>query len=228
MLEASGLRVAYGSSLALDGVSLSVARGEIVALIGHNGAGKTTLLRAAMGLVPIAAGAIRFNGRPARHGRTAELVRHGLAFVPQGRSIFRDLTVAENLAVALSGTARAGMSEADILALFPMLAERRGQGAGSLSGGQQQMLALALALAKRPELILLDEPSTGLAPVLVESVFATLARLQDQLETAFLVVDQNIDRLLAVASRAYVLKAGRLVREGAARALASDDLWKLF
>jgi branched-chain amino acid transport system ATP-binding protein len=228
MLEVSGVRVTYGSSCAIEGVTLSIANGEIVALIGHNGAGKTTLLRATMGLIPIAAGAIYFNGLPSKPGRTAELVRQGLAFVPQGRSIFRDLTVADNLQVALSGTQRRGLSEADLLDLFPVLTERRSQTAGSLSGGQQQMLALALALAKGPELILLDEPSTGLAPVLVESVFGTLARLRDRLGTAFLVVDQNIDRLLAIASRAYVLKAGRLVREGAARDLISEDLWKLF
>jgi branched-chain amino acid transport system ATP-binding protein len=181
-----------------------------------------------MGLVRTMSGEILFDRWPAGPGATASLVRRGLAFVPQGRNTFRDLTVAENLKIARAGSEREGVPEDYIFEIFPVLRERARQEAGTLSGGQQQMLALALALVKGPTLILLDEPSTGLSPVLVEGVFATIERLRRDLGTAFLVVDQNVNRLLATAGRAYVLKAGRIVEQGEAAAVARSNLWSLF
>jgi branched-chain amino acid transport system ATP-binding protein len=230
MLEVAGLAAGYGDKAVVHDVTLAVGAREIVALIGHNGAGKTTVLRTVAGLLPARSGRVTFDGREVRAGDTAALARAGLAFVPQGRNTFPDLTVAENLDIA---TARREdgriVSLADIHGLFPPLAERGSAQASTLSGGQRQMLALACALLRQPRLVMLDEPSTGLAPVLVEDVFAMVALLRDQFGLGVLVVDQNARRLMALADRVIVLKAGEVVFSGSPAGLARDeDLWRLF
>jgi branched-chain amino acid transport system ATP-binding protein len=227
MLEIAELRVAYDTKQVLHGVSLAAQPGRIVGLVGHNGAGKTTLLRAALGLVRRSAGTIRFMDREVSPGATAALVRAGLCLVPEGRGIFRQLSVGDNLAIAAGGTPIATRDE--VLQLFPVLAERRDRLAQTLSGGQQQMLAIASALLRAPRLVLLDEPSTGLAPVLVDEVFATIASLRDRFKLGVLVVDQNVNRLLALCDELYVMKAGEIVFAGPPQTLGGTaDLWKLF
>lgn len=228
MLEVQDLRVAYGKKLAVDGVSLTVGEGELAALVGHNGAGKTTVMRAVLGLTPRSGGTVRFAGRTLGPDDAETAVGHGLAFVPQGRNTFRTMTVAENLDVARgAGSGPIGLPE--VLAMFPILAERRRQRAGSLSGGQQQMLALAMTLLRNPRLIMLDEPSTGLAPVLVEGVFRTVRDLRERYGVSVLVIDQNVRRLLDLVDRVHVMKAGRLIHAGSPATLAGDDaLWQLF
>jgi branched-chain amino acid transport system ATP-binding protein len=200
-----------------------------VALIGHNGAGKTTLLRTVMGLLRPEQGRITAAGAAVMPGGSAVVARRGLAFVPQGRNVFRDLTVAENLALSREAAGTAALPERAVFDRFPVLAERRGQVAGSLSGGQQQMLGLGIALLRRPKLIMLDEPSTGLAPVLVEEVFRAVATLQREYGTAFLIVDQNVRALLSLSRSAYVLKSGQVVYAGPSAGLSeSETLWGLF
>jgi branched-chain amino acid transport system ATP-binding protein len=229
MLEVAGLEVAFGGRRVLHAIDLTVGAGEIVALIGHNGAGKTTLLRSIMGLLRPVGGRIVAAGAPVSAGRSAAVARAGLAFVPQGRNVFRDLTVAENLALSREAAGAAALPERVAFELFPVLAERRAQVAGSLSGGQQQMLGLGIALLRRPKLIMLDEPSTGLAPILVEEVFRAVATLQREYGTGFLIVDQNVRALLSLSQRVYVLKSGRVVHAGQAASLDdSETLWSLF
>jgi branched-chain amino acid transport system ATP-binding protein len=230
MLEIADLRVAYDTKQVLHGVSLAVAPGRIVGLVGHNGAGKTTLLRAALGLVRRNGGTIRFMDREVRPGATAALVRAGLCLVPEGRGVFRQLSVADNLAIAAGAADGTPIVTPDaVLQLFPVLAERRDRLAQALSGGQQQMLAIASALLRAPRLVLLDEPSTGLAPVLVDEVFATIASLRDRFGLGVLVVDQNVNRLLALCDELHVMKAGEIVFAGPPAALGGiADLWKLF
>jgi branched-chain amino acid transport system ATP-binding protein len=221
--------VAFGGRDVLTGIDLAVAEGEIVALIGHNGAGKTTLLRSVMGLLPHSGGRVIVMGAPVRFGSAVAVARSGLAFVPQRRNVFHDLTVGENLALARDA-AGAGAAPLEVVhALFPILADRTRSLASQLSGGQQQMLALAIALLRRPKLILLDEPSTGLSPLLTEHVFHAVVTMRRETGTAFLIVDQNVNALLGLSSRAYVLKSGRLVFRGPAQDLAgSQTLWTMF
>jgi branched-chain amino acid transport system ATP-binding protein len=229
MLEIADLRVAYDAKQVLHGVSLSARPGRIVGLVGHNGAGKTTLLRAALGLVRRSAGTIAFAGRAVRFGDTAALVRAGLCLVPEGRGIFRQLSVRDNLAIAADAAAGTPLVTRDeALRLFPVLAEKRDQRAQTLSGGQQQMLAVAAALLRGPRLVMLDEPSTGLAPVLVDEVFATIAGLRDRFGLGVLVVDQNVSRLLQLCDELHVMKAGEIIFSGPPGKLAVADLWKLF
>lgn len=229
MLEVSGLTAAFGARRVLHDVDLAVGAGEIVALIGHNGAGKTTLLRSIMGLHRPVAGRITAAGLPVVPGRSAAVARAGLAFVPQGRNVFRDLTVAENLALSREAAGTRALPERAVFDLFPALAARRGQVAGSLSGGQQQMLGLGIALLRRPGLIMLDEPSTGLAPLLVEEVFRAVAATQREHGTAFLIVDQNVRALLRLSRLAYVLKSGKVVYAGRSAGLEEPEtLWNLF
>jgi branched-chain amino acid transport system ATP-binding protein len=230
MLALDKVSVAYGQKLILHDVSLGLRQGEIAALVGHNGAGKTTILRTAIGLVPTVSGTVTFDGEPVLAHRVSATVARGLAFVPQGRNTFRSLTVAENLEIALSS---AGQTARERLALihemFPILYERKGTSAGKLSGGQQQMLALACALVRGPRLIMLDEPSTGLAPVLVEDVFRRVVDMRDRLGVSVLVVDQNVTRLLGFVDRLFVLKAGHIAFTGMPADIASDEqLWSLF
>ena len=230
VLEASDLVAGYGTKQVLHGVSLRVEAGEIVALIGHNGAGKTTLLKTLFGLLPALGGGVRYGGRPITGRRAALNVRDGLSFVPQGHGIFTDLTVGENLEL---GGYSVGAADPERLAaiydLFPILKERQDQRAGTLSGGQQQMLALGLALVLQPKLLLLDEPSLGLAPVLVQRVLESVQEINRRFGTAVLLVEQNVKQALRIASRVYVMKVGQISLEDQASALlARQDLWRLF
>jgi branched-chain amino acid transport system ATP-binding protein len=223
LLQVSGLAAAYGRVRALEEVSLEVPAGALVALIGANGAGKTTLLRTLSGVQPAAAGTIRLDGADITRARPRERVRAGLAQVPEGRQVFGPLSVEDNL--RLGGILRDAASSQRILervwALFPVLREKRRLPAGMLSGGQQQMVAIGRALMTQPRLLLLDEPSMGLAPKLVAEVFATIVRLREE-GTSVLLVEQNAHAALAIADHAYVLETGRIVMQGPGRELAGN------
>lgn len=226
MLRVEDLTVAYGDIVALHGVTLDVATGETVALIGANGAGKTTLLQTISGLNKIRSGRMDFEGMPLGPRTSADRVKAGIAQAPEGRRIFPGLTVEENLVVATSSWRRLGLSYADDLAqvfdLFPRLKERRRQLGWSLSGGEQQMLAIGRALMSRPKLLLLDEPSLGLAPRLAEEVYERVGRIRATGLT-ILVVEQNTVLALAVANRGYVLETGRVVLAGSADELRRSE-----
>ncbi|PWR17621.1 ABC transporter ATP-binding protein [Zavarzinia compransoris] len=221
MLEFDGVAINYGPVSAVRGVSLTVARGEIVALLGPNGAGKTSLLSAAMGLRPLAAGSIRFKGEDLRKLDTENRVRRGLTLTPEGRKVFSNLTVLENLELGAATRRKGPAMQADIemcFDLFPILAERRDQNGGSLSGGEQQMLAIARALMSRPALLMLDEPSLGLAPRIVGQIFRLIRSLRDR-DLTILLVEQNAHEVLRFADRAYVLSTGELRYAGPAARL---------
>lgn len=224
MLEIEDLHVAYGSIQALRGINLRVDAGELVTLIGSNGAGKSTTLLTISGVLRPRQGRIRFEGRDLAGVAPHEIVRLGISHCPEGRLIFGRLTVLENLVLgAYHRRDRRGI-QADIdrvYTLFPRLAERRHQMAGTLSGGEQQMLAIGRALMSRPRMLLLDEPSLGLAPLLVERIFAVIRELQQQGVT-ILLVEQNAYQALRVASRAYVLETGQIRLAGPAAELAND------
>ena len=225
MLEVRDLHVYYGPIHALKGVSLSVAEGEIVTLIGANGAGKTTLLRAISGLTPPRRGTIAFEGRSLLRRLPEDIVRLGVSHVPEGRRIFANLTVQENLelgAFLRRDRAELARDRERVFALFPRLKERLHQVAGTLSGGEQQMLAIGRALMARPRLLLLDEPSLGLAPLLVRTIFDVIKEINGQ-GTTILLVEQNAHMALSIAHRAYVLETGRIVLEGPAEALRQSE-----
>jgi branched-chain amino acid transport system ATP-binding protein len=209
-LELDALDVRYGSVPAVRGVSLQVDRGELIGLIGPNGAGKSTTLHAIMGVVPAAGGDVRLAGRSLR-GRTPEaIVRSGISLVPEGRRIFGELSVEENLRLGLAARRRNGTAGlADAYELFPVLSEFRGRQAGALSGGQQQQLAIGRALVAAPEVLLLDEPSLGLAPTVVDTVFEALAGIRER-GVSILLVEQRAQRTVALADRTYVLANGEL------------------
>jgi branched-chain amino acid transport system ATP-binding protein len=220
MLEVRDLHINYGSIRALSGVSLEVQPGELVALIGSNGAGKSTTLKTISGLLRPRQGAIRWQGQDITRAPSDRIVALGISHCPEGRRIFGRLSVRENL--RLGAVARAGREiEADlewIYGLFPLLKQRLQQAGGTLSGGEQQMLAIGRALMSRPRLLLLDEPSLGLAPLMVKHIFAVIAELKRQ-GTTMLLVEQNIHHALAVADRAYVLETGRVTLSGPAAEL---------
>jgi branched-chain amino acid transport system ATP-binding protein len=221
MLELRGVTAGYGQFTALWGITLGVARGEAVAVVGPNGAGKTTLLRVISGLVAPRAGELVFDGVSLTGRPPHEIVARGIAHVPEGRRLFPALTVADNLKMgAFVPAARTEFAEsqARVFALFPVLAERRRQRAGSLSGGEQQMLALGRALMSRPKLILLDEPSMGLAPVMVLHLFDLIRRIRAEGYT-ILIVEQNVRQVLKLVDRAYLLEVGRIRTEGRAAEL---------
>jgi len=225
MLEVKDLRVSYGAIKALHGVNLRVEPGEIVTLIGCNGAGKTTTLRAISGLVRASGGEIRYESRLISRLPPHEIVRLGLAQAPEGRGVFANLTVDENLdlgAYARTDHQRIAADRERTLTLFPRLKERLRQLAGTLSGGEQQMLAIARALLARPRLLLLDEPSLGLAPQVVLTIFRIIREINAD-GTTILLVEQNAHMALKVANRAYVLETGRIVMEGPAAELAASD-----
>jgi branched-chain amino acid transport system ATP-binding protein len=224
MLALEDVVVAYGAVEAVHGVSIAVRDGEIVTLVGANGAGKSTILRAVSGLVVPRSGRILLDGAPIHGRRAHEIVRLGLSHVPEGRRIFTALTVRENLEMGAYTTPRAAVPAAleRVLTLFPRLRERLAQPGGTLSGGEQQMLAIGRALMGRPRLLLLDEPSLGLAPLLVQEIFREIARINREQGTAILLVEQNATMALALASRGYVLETGRVVLEGEACALLAD------
>jgi len=225
LLTIEDLHVAYGKVEVLRGVSLEVAEGEIVALLGANGAGKTTTLRTISGLVRGRQGRILLSGADITRLRAHQVVARGLGHVPEGRRIFGPLSVEENLRLGgyllRRDAAEVERRIAASYTLFPRLAERRGQLAGTLSGGEQQMLAIARALMLEPRLLVLDEPSMGLAPKLVRAIFAIIQRIRTQ-GTSVLLVEQNARQALRIADRAYVLESGRIALSGPAAALAAD------
>jgi branched-chain amino acid transport system ATP-binding protein len=225
LLEIRGLRVRYGNVEALHGVDLDVNPGEIVTLLGANGAGKSTTLRAVSGLLRPSGGEIRYDGQPAHTVPAHQLVRRGIAHAPEGRRIFGTLTVEENLLLgAFTRRDPAGVAEsrAWVDELFPVLAKRRRQLAGTLSGGEQQMLAIARALMARPRLLLLDEPSLGLAPLLVKAIFRTIREINEKASVTVLLVEQNARAALKLAHRGYVIEVGRIVLHDTAASLAAD------
>jgi branched-chain amino acid transport system ATP-binding protein len=227
VLSLRNVESGYGSLKVLRHVSLHVRRGEIVCIIGANGAGKTTLLRTVVGLLRAQAGEIHFEGRDIAAARTESIVRSGCALVPEGRQVFAPMTVLENLLLGATARLRrepGARPEDDlgrIFALFPRLEERAKQLAGTLSGGEQQMLALGRALMARPTLILLDEPSMGLAPLVVKEIFAIIRRLREEGNTVLL-VEQNARAALKIANRGYVLENGRIILEESAEALLAN------
>ena len=223
LLELEDVHARYGPVQALTGVSLSVGEGEVVAVLGGNGAGKTTTLRAISGLVTTS-GRVRFAGESIRRAAPERVARAGIAHVPEGRGIFRELSVHENLRLG-AYLHRGGFSEAyeRVGGHFPWLERRSAQQAGSLSGGEQQMLALARALMSRPRLLLLDEPSLGLAPIVVREIFRILGDLNEEEGLAALVVEQNAKLALRSSSRAYVLEVGQVALEGPSAELAANE-----
>ena len=225
-LEIEGLEVGYGRISAVHGISISVPDGQVVCLIGANGAGKTTTMRAISGLVRPRAGRIRFDGRDIAGQPAHRIAAAGLRQVPEGRQCFAELTVAENLALGAYLTTdrnEIARRQQGVLARFPRLRERLGQPAGSMSGGEQQMLAIGRALMGAPRLLLLDEPSMGLAPLFVEEIFAIIAALKAD-GTTILLVEQNASAALDVADHAYVLEIGRIVLSGPASEVANNSV----
>jgi len=216
LLELADVRAGYDKKVVLDQLSLHVDEGEVVAMLGPNGAGKTTTVRTIFGLVRPTRGAVLYRGQRIEGTRASEHVRNGMALVPQGGRVFAPLSVAENLELGgyvLRSREELGRRLEEVFALFPRLRERRAQRAGSLSGGERQMLSISRALLLRPQLLLLDEPSEGLSPLLVKEMFAALGRVAQERGTTVLVVEQNVRAALGIASRAYVMRLGRIVLE---------------
>ncbi len=225
MLQVTGLQVAYGAIRALEDVSLEIAQGEIVTLIGGNGAGKTTTLRAISGLLRPRAGTVRFAGEDITGLPPHVIVSRGLCHVPEGRMIFANLTVAENLAMGAYLRRNADRNERNrefVFSIFPRLKERLTQTAGTLSGGEQQMLAIGRALMGDPRCLMLDEPSLGIAPRLISTIFERIVEINRSHGITILLVEQNANLALEVSSRAYVLETGRIVMQGESRALRED------
>ncbi|MBF0269063.1 MAG: ABC transporter ATP-binding protein [Alphaproteobacteria bacterium] len=224
MMEIRGMVSHYGRIQALSGIDLKIEKGELVALVGANGAGKTTMLRAISGVQPMSQGAVWFEGQDITRRKPSDRVAMGIAQVPEGRQIFGPLSIEDNL--KLGAYRRRGPDVAadleKVYAQFPILKQRRDQPAGNLSGGQQQMLAIGRALMSHPKLLLLDEPSMGLSPLLVEEIFRTVVELKSQGTTIFL-VEQNATAALAIADRGYVLETGKVVLQGTGRELLSND-----
>jgi len=220
MLSTLGLRAGYGGKPVLQGLDIEVRQGEIVAVIGRNGVGKSTLMKSLIGLVPAMEGSIVFGDRPVEHLSAFRRARLGIGYVPQGRDVFPRLTVAENIAVG--GMRKGGVSEADrerVLGYFPILKERWGQRAGTMSGGQQQQLAIGRVLVANPQLILLDEPSEGIQPNIVQDIARIMVQLNKDTGVTVVLVEQNIDMIRAMAQRCYVMDKGRVVAE-----LTREDL----
>ncbi len=226
MLEVANLSLFYGDAQALDDVSIAVAEGEIVAIVGSNGAGKTSLIRAIFGMARAKSGSIRFRDAEISREPPHRICDMGLGQVAEGRQIFPNMTVLENLemgAVVRHARAQKGRSLERMFAMFPVLAERRRQFAGTLSGGEQQMVAIARCLMGSPSLVMFDEPSLGLAPLVAEDVFATIRRLNLEDRLTVLLVEQNVAQSLTLAHRAYVLETGRIVMSGSGAELLADD-----
>ena len=223
LLKVGGLKVAYGGIQAVKGISFEVREGELVSLIGANGAGKTTTLKAVTGLQPAAAGEIEYLGRNIRGRGAWDLVKEGLVMVPEGRGTFTRMTITENLQMG-AFVRRDAEVEADmetVFTLFPRLKERRHQLAGTMSGGEQQMLAMGRALMARPKVLLMDEPSMGLSPIMVDKIFEVVADFHNR-GTTILLVEQNASRALQLADRGYVMESGEITMSGAGAALLDD------
>lgn len=231
LLEVKDLHVYYGVIQALKGINFEVNEGEIVTLIGANGAGKTTTMQSIIGLIPSRQGTVTFDGQDITKTPCHKIVKAGLTQVPEGRRIFQELTVYENLLMGGFSQKDQAVLKKDIEGIyerFPRLAERRNQIAGTLSGGEQQMLAIGRAMMSRPKLLLLDEPSMGLSPLLVDQVFDIIKQLRDD-GTTILLVEQNAGKSLAISDRAYVLELGEIVLSGTGEELAtSDDVKKAY
>jgi branched-chain amino acid transport system ATP-binding protein len=224
LLAVEGLAVRYGAIEAVRNASLEVREGEIVTLLGANGAGKSSILNAVMGLVPVAQGRVVFAGDDVAGQAPERIVRRGMTLCPEGRHVFSNLTVWENLTIGAASRrdkAETSQTRADMLALFPILDERRDQLAGTLSGGEQQMLAIARAMMSQPRIVLLDEPSLGLAPQIVDTIFELIVRLRERGAT-ILLVEQNVELALEIADRGYVLATGDIVLSGTASELRSS------
>ena len=225
LLHVDGLRAGYGPVNVLDGIGLEVGEGELVVMLGANGAGKTTTMRAISGLIG-RHGTVEFKGQPISRSSPDQIVRAGIAQVPQGRGTFPELSVEDNLLAGAYTRHGSAAVRADVdkwFEVFPRLAERRTQRAGSLSGGEQQMLAIARALMSRPSLLLCDEPSLGLAPIITQELFRVLGDLNRTEGLAVLLVEQNANLAMGIASRVYLLETGRIVASGGAAELSADD-----
>ncbi|MCY4607127.1 MAG: ABC transporter ATP-binding protein [bacterium] len=231
LLDVAGLEVRYGAIEAIRGAGLEVCKGEIVALLGANGAGKSSFLNAIMGLVPLTSGRVLLDGEDIAGEAPEAIVRRGMTLCPEGRRVFANLTVRENLAIGGATRRRAGDAATILTGMldrFPVLAERHDQMAGTLSGGEQQMLAIARAMMSAPRIVLLDEPSLGLAPRIVDTIFEMIAALQHHGAT-ILLVEQNVDLALDIADRGYVLASGRVALAGpASELLASGDVERAY
>jgi branched-chain amino acid transport system ATP-binding protein len=223
VLKVEGLKVAYGGIQAVKGVSFEVRQGELVSLIGANGAGKTTTLKAITGTQAVLAGSIEFMGRPIKGQGAWDLVRQGLVMVPEGRGTFTRMTITENLQMGafVRDDAEIDADIDKVFALFPRLKERRAQLAGTMSGGEQQMLAMGRALMARPKVLLLDEPSMGLSPIMVDKIFEVVNDIHSR-GTTVLLVEQNASRALGLANRGYVMDSGEVTMSGDAKALLAD------
>lgn len=227
MLTIENLNAYYGKHRVLSDISLEIDDGEIIGIFGHNGAGKTTLLKSCVGDLEVMTGAITYRGRRIEPGQVHVNVRAGIGFVPQGNNVFRDLTVEENLRIA--GLRHSPAYIETVYRIFPLLEERKRQQAGSLSGGQQQMLALGLAFMTRPSLLILDEPTTGLAPIIVKDMLNAVNTVNQEEGTTVLIVEQNVQATLKQVTRAVVVKSGRIIFDGSSRQLLDQvDLWELF
>jgi branched-chain amino acid transport system ATP-binding protein len=224
LLKVSGLKVAYGGIQAVKGVDFEVREGELVSLIGSNGAGKTTTMKAITGLLGIHGGDIQYLGRSIRGRGPWDLVKDGLAMVPEGRGVFTRMTITENLQMGAhirDDKAEIASDLEKVFGIFPRLKERRGQLAGTMSGGEQQMLAMGRALMSRPKVLLLDEPSMGLSPIMVDKIFEVVREVHDQGVTVLL-VEQNASRALQIADRGYVMESGVITMSGEARRMLDD------
>ena len=224
MLKVSGLKVAYGGIQAVKGASFEVLQGELVSLIGANGAGKTTTLKAITGIQPVAAGSVEFMGKPIKGQGAWDLARQGLVMVPEGRGTFTRMTITENLqmgAYIRNDKAEIAADIEKVFGIFPRLKERALQLAGTMSGGEQQMLAMGRALMARPKVLLLDEPSMGLSPIMVDKIFEVVDTIHKQ-GTTVLLVEQNASRALSLANRGYVMESGEVTMSGPAKQLLDD------
>jgi branched-chain amino acid transport system ATP-binding protein len=226
MLEISNLHVKYGAIAALKGISLSVSPGQIVTMIGANGAGKSTLLRAVSGLIRVSGGSINFNGSEIANLPAHKVVKAGISHAPEGRMIFANLSVKENLemgAYPRSNKSEIATDLERVFVLFPRLKERLKQSGGTLSGGEQQMLAIGRALMARPKMLLLDEPSLGIGPILVKAIFATIVEINKELGMTILLVEQNAHLALKIAHYGYVLETGYIILQGPASDIAKNE-----
>ncbi len=225
MLEVTDLQVAYGKIVAVKGISFTVDAGQVVTLIGGNGAGKTTTLRTISGLLRPSEGTITFEGRPINTVPAHEIVELGIAHSPEGRKIFPRMSVLENLELGAFTRKDVGSIKEDIervFSLFPVLDERKTQAAGTLSGGEQQMLAMGRAMMSRPRLLMLDEPSMGLSPIMMQRIFSTISTLKEQ-GTTILLIEQNAQAALSLADQGYVIETGKIVLSGAGKALLGNE-----